>query len=131
MNDEEAEALGRRLLAAGCPWQAGMVIQRESRHLGTVRRRLWGDDCDGDWFADPDGSRCVGDPARSDFWADLRDAATRGAVLEALREERMDRRIHLVYTQDQYSRPVWTATSYRARGAETEAEALVLAWGAA
>lgn len=143
MTDEQAEALGRRLLAAGCPWVAGMrfqgfpgwwVTDRNARSIsfledGYYRSILLGEMVKWDVFR-------VGVP-------DLECAATRGAVLEALRKKRSDASLHVIcfWSRDSPGRAggkkggrwgvrsgIWADKSVLF-GA-TEAEALVLAWEA-
>jgi hypothetical protein len=59
MEHEHAKLLGRRLLAAGCPWRWGMLDGSDGLRPATKTK---------------------------ESWPDLRCAGTRGLVLEALRE---------------------------------------------
>ena len=119
LTDEQAEALGRRLLAKGCPWRAGM------RWVSLRAAPL----------PDVEGRTTEPVPMRSPYggaWPDLRDAATRGCVLEALREKVGDPWLHVgrrlagwgVWTSKSTPMPMCIAK------ADTEAEALVRAWEA-
>lgn len=65
MINEEAEALGRRWIAAGGGWRAGMAAIHEN---GSAHRLAMSTQMSEAW------------------WPDLRDPATRGAALEVVRE---------------------------------------------
>ena len=106
MTDEEAEALGRRLLAAECPWL-------------TV-------------------GGCAGGQERynDERWPDLRDVATKGAALEALREKTGRPALHLRPCVDHTGRALdWHvydgSKPFTDYPGGSEAKALVLAWEAA
>lgn len=77
LTDEQAEALGRRWLAAGGEWVPGM---------------LWGNFRIHDVKQDPRGFMVVSRgngwtaPGFQDGWPDFRDPATRGAALQVVRE---------------------------------------------
>ena len=80
LSDVEAEALGRRWLAAGGVWRDGMLdgLSRVRTHHATGRSAyIRYRDTNWEWVEEP-----VADTA----WPDLRDAATRGAALEVVRE---------------------------------------------
>ena len=86
VNDAEARALGERYLAAGGEWRAGMRgVLPASGHGGRVYLGSHGVLC---WQGEESGY-VAGWPewaAIAGGWPDLRDPATRGAVLEVLRE---------------------------------------------
>lgn len=109
--------LGRRLMAAGCPWRAGM-LDTDGYIVVSAPEDVTAE------LARPYGSLFMGRPGIPD----LSDAATRGAVLEALRERLGDPRAHLVPGDD------WEVRSGDGAGlygdGETEAAALVAAWEA-
>ena len=89
LSDVEAEALGRRWLAAGGVWREGMIdgLSRVRTHHATGRSAdIRYRDINWEWVEEP-----VADTA----WPDLRDAATRGAALEVVRE-RWGTTAHLV-----------------------------------
>lgn len=80
LSDVEAEALGRRWLAAGGVWRDGMLdgLSRVRTHHATGRSAyIRYRDTNWEWAEEP-----VADNA----WPDLRDAATRGAAMEVVRE---------------------------------------------
>lgn len=80
LSDVEAKALGRRWLAAGGVWREGMLdgLSRVRTHHATGRSAyIRYRDTNWEWVDEP-----VADTA----WPDLRDAATRGAALEVVRE---------------------------------------------
>lgn len=107
-------------MAAGCPWRAGMLTVLGDRFDLDYRGRVRTEDAFGEWQA----------PAAGDL-PDLREAATRGAVLEALREKVEDETLH-VWWSHQCGHWVLSGSGRDIiEQATTEAEALVLAWEAA
>ncbi len=87
MTNEQAEALGRRWIAAGGGWRAGMLTDCNERVLRADAEYLWvGFDYEsetGRWDVDTERVRADDRGAR---WPDFRDAATRGAALGVVRE---------------------------------------------
>lgn len=89
MTDEQAEALGRRALAAGFEWAPGcLAVWLDD---GQVSRVLWGPH-GGDFATashDPAQPLGIGDcdwMSPGDAWPDLRDAATLGVLVAQVRE---------------------------------------------
>lgn len=80
LSDAEAEAIGRRWLAAGGGWRDGMMdgLSRVRTHHATGRSAdIRYRDINWEW---------VEEPVADTSWPDLRDAATRGAAVEVVRE---------------------------------------------
>lgn len=124
MTNDEAKALGLRALAAGFdPSPPSLLAGLRSR--------------EGVLWAGPMGGR------REEWWPDLRDAATRGVLLERVREVWGDPRLCTVYTAPEEDDNDWSAVlldyddDFNLHGVEhvgigrTEAEALVCALEAA
>ncbi len=102
MTNEQAEALGRWWIAAGGGWRTGMLTDCNERVLRADAEYLWvGFDYEsetGRWDVDAERVRSDDRGAR---WPDLRDAATRGAALEVVRERWGDTQVHVWPTADE------------------------------
>lgn len=136
LTNEQAEALGRRWIAAGGWWLAGMLngAGKFARVLVTS-----GDPDDPEFCAAEEGATeddCyavwVGYPG---CWPDLRDPATLGACLAVVRERWGEPRAHLWPAEDADGGTPWLfrlcyGAAPRCEG-NTEAEALVAALEAA
>ena len=136
MTDEEARALGLRLVACGgFRWMPGMlaVLPGLRPEDGPKRlHRLRGSDERGP-FVSPEQS--VADSTPSQWWhPDLRDAATRGCVLELVREKHGDTEMSCgVIGLNQEGKSVWAVCGEDEPLCmeATEAHALVVALEAA
>ena len=124
MTDAEARALGERLKACpGFRWMLGMTARWKCGRTGALNYAVsFGE---GGGFSIPVALR---DEAP---WPDIRDAATRGCVLELVRRALGDYDTHPI-CEDEASWGVWRAGPGVCLGyGSTEIEALVIALEAA
>lgn len=144
MTPAEAEALGRRWIAAGGGWRDGMRAGG-----GHPRRTLFGSSQSGSTYGYalplPKNKRGVQlrppcPPLDPKAWPDLRDPATRGAALEVVRERWLDGWAHIFFVDGEWCLRVlpggamlepFSHKRLRDFRAATEAEVLVLALEAA
>ncbi len=96
MTREQAEAVGRRALAAGFEPRNGMCYRRGKRHLEMPSRVI--------------DAVCWIPPDDGDWWPDFRDAtgATRGVLLEQVREAMQDPHAHTLWD----AQNGWTVMSH-------------------
>lgn len=112
MDEHEARPLGERWKRAGGGWAPGMLIRYGDRGLAIDVHRVGGAD-------GRDRQRPLDD---SPWWPDFRDAATRGAALEVVRERWGD---PLLYVRAVDDGSGWEATS-----PDNTMEIVTVAWGA-
>lgn len=101
MTHKRAQEIGRALLAAGCGWREGM---RASCYAdwGRVTRVFDHDDGTQTVYASFDHESASGDLRDYDpaAWPDVRDAATRGVLLEIVRERWGDDLLYIKIQDD-------------------------------
>ena len=106
MTDDEAKELGLMVLAwEGFRWMPGMLGRRFSRTERVTMR----------WSAH------IGSGG-GDSWPDLRDGATRGALLELLREWHGEMTLVAVPEQPKDGYTVWLWSDARLRGEKVPAK---------
>ena len=150
MTPAEAEALGRRWLAAGGGWRKGMRSLNGYRLISVIAPDIFIVSMEGSGEITkfiamrrltygPEGIHKAGPGDRLPEWPDvpdLRDPATRGAALEVVRERLDSAMFHTdglyVARVDGSRWEVWTDThAYKWAAGASEAEALVAALEAA
>lgn len=103
MTPAEAEALGRRWIAAGGGWREGMRATCYA-DWGTVTRVFTDDDGTQTVYVSWDHDAASGDlrDYGADAWPDFRDPATRGVALEVIRERYLDGFAHIAFADGQW-----------------------------
>lgn len=131
MTPAEAEALGRRWIAAGGGWRDGMLAGG-----GHPRRTLFGSSQSGSTYGYalplPKNKRGVQlrppcPPLDPKAWPDLRDPATRGAALEVVRERWGDPTAYVRYSHEWKSWYAYAGTWCPVGGAHDSEEAALVA----
>lgn len=132
MTNEQAEALGRRWIAADGEWREGMRAACFA-DWGTVTRVFTDDDETQTVYVSWDYDASSGDlrDYGADAWPDLRDAATRGAALDVVRKRWGDSTATTSHWAERWTVANGNGHAQEFRMADTEAEALVAALEAA